>query len=77
MRQRCINPKNKDYKYYGARGIQVCKRWDLYENFLQDMGEKPFGLSLDRIDNNGNYEPSNCRWITQKEQVLNSRTCLK
>ena len=77
MKQRCNNPKNKDYKHYGARGIKVCSRWNLYSNFYEDMGEKPFGLSLDRIDNNGNYEPSNCRWVTQKEQVLNSGTCLK
>ena len=77
MRQRCLNAKCKDYKYYGARGIKICKRWDIFMNFYEDMGPKPEGLSLDRIDNNGDYEPNNCRWVTQKEQVLNSRTCLK
>lgn len=77
MKQRCNNPKNKDYKHYGARGIKVCPRWNLYLNFYEDMGEKPEGLTLDRIDNNGNYELSNCRWVTQKEQILNSRKCLK
>lgn len=77
MRQRVMNPNCYDYKYYGARGIKVCDRWNDYLLFLADMGEKPEGKSLDRIDNDGNYEPSNCRWVTQKEQIQNSRTCIK
>jgi len=73
MKDRCLNPKDKDFKHYGERGIKICKRWDKFENFLKDMGKKPEGLTLDRIDNNGNYEPSNCRWATQKTQTRNSR----
>lgn len=72
MRQRCSNRSNKKYYRYGGRGITVCKRWNKYENFLEDMGERPGDdLSLDRIDNDGNYEPSNCRWATQKVQQNN------
>lgn len=74
MRARCKNPKNKAYSYYGGRGIRVCERWDSFENFLADMGEKPKGTSLDRYPNNdGNYEPSNCRWATFKQQRVNQR----
>ena len=72
-RNRCFNPNNKDYIHYGARGITMCERWDKYENFLADMGEKPKGLTLDRIDNNGNYEPGNCRWTTYSQQNKNQR----
>lgn len=64
---RCYNPKVKIYKYYGGRGIEVCDRWRKFENFYEDMGDRPTGLQIDRIDTNGNYEPSNCRWVTSKE----------
>ena len=74
MINRCNRPTSKDFKYYGARGIQVCVRWtDSFELFLLDMGEKPDGLSIDRVNNDGNYEPSNCRWATATEQQANSR----
>ena len=71
MIQRCTNPNTTHYDRYGGRGISVCERWLKFENFLADMGEKPKGLTLDRIDNNGNYENSNCRWVTHKENCNN------
>jgi hypothetical protein len=75
MRARCGNPKNHAFSRYGGRGIRVCTRWlDSYENFLADMGRKPSAKhSLDRIDNDGNYEPGNCRWATAMEQRHNRR----
>lgn len=73
MRRRCNNPNCISFERYGARGIKVCERWDSFANFLEDMGARPPGLSLDRIENNGNYEPDNCKWSTAKEQANNRR----
>jgi len=68
---RCTNKKNKGYKEYGGRGIKVCKQWLVYEKFLNDMGEKPKGLSIERINNDKGYYKSNCKWATDQEQTLN------
>ena len=73
MRQRCERKTHPQFSSYGGRGIKVCERWQTFENFLADMGEPPAGLSLDRIDNNGNYEPDNCRWATKLQQMSNRR----
>ena len=73
MRTRCNNPNAEKFHHYGGRGITVCERWNSYANFLADMGPRPEGRSLDRVNNDGNYEPENCRWATAQEQRANRR----
>lgn len=79
MKARCYNPNQKEHKYYGARGIKVCERWRTsFANFIQDMGRRPDPkLQLDRANNDGDYEPANCRWVTKSEQMKNRRPFLR
>jgi hypothetical protein len=74
MKNRCDNPNSRDYKNWGGRGIKICKEWYSFNNFIKDMGMKPDKTySIDRINNDGNYEPSNCRWVDSKTQNNNRR----
>jgi hypothetical protein len=73
MKKRCLNKNTNDYKYYGGRGIKVCARWMKFENFYADMGDAPKGLTIERQNNNGNYELGNCQWATRSEQSKNRR----
>lgn len=74
MKARCLNPRHTFYANYGSRGITVCERWLAFDNFLTDMGERPEGMTLDRIETDGNYEPSNCRWASRHDQNNNARS---
>lgn len=74
IKRRCENPRSTGYENYGGRGIAVCERWQTFQNFLADMGEPPAGMSIDRIDVHGHYEPANCRWATATEQSRNARS---
>lgn len=77
MMQRCHRPTASGFARYGGRGITVCSRWrNSYAAFLEDMGERPIGMTLDRIDNDGNYEPANCRWADHIQQQLNKATTI-
>jgi hypothetical protein len=77
MIRRCYDPNSPRWKDYGARGITVCDRWRKFESFLADMGERPGGKTLDRKENDGNYEPLNCQWATPKQQVENRRARIR
>lgn len=71
IKQHCLNPNSHGYKNYGGRGIKICNDWLIFENFLRDTGERPEGMTIDRINNDGDYEKSNCKWSTPLEQANN------
>lgn len=73
MRARCCNPRSKSYADYGGRGIRVCPQWMDFSTFVEDMGEPPHGMEIDRIDNSGDYEPGNCQWVSKRTNLLNRR----
>lgn len=74
MLNRCSDPKSVGWRYYGGKGVTVCERWMLFTSFLADMGLRPKGMTLDRIDGDKGYEPSNCRWATRSQQMVNRNT---
>jgi hypothetical protein len=77
MRARCLQKNNRSYQNYGGRGIAICERWDSFENFLADLGERPEGYSIERKDVNGNYEPGNCMWLETPKQARNRRSSVQ